>query len=93
MANDQTFVIVGASLAGAKAAETLRAEGFDGPDRAGGRGVCSALRAPAPVQGLPPRRGKLRRRRRARRGLLRGTRNRVADVNQRHGDRSDAQRS
>ena len=25
-----TFVIVGASLAGAKAAETLRAEGFDG---------------------------------------------------------------
>jgi 3-phenylpropionate/trans-cinnamate dioxygenase ferredoxin reductase component len=27
---DQTFVIVGASLAGAKAAETLRAEGFDG---------------------------------------------------------------
>src|SRR3954451_9890046 len=30
MPNDQTFVIVGASLAGAKAAETLRAEGFDG---------------------------------------------------------------
>ena len=30
MAADQTFVIVGASLAGAKAAETLRAEGFDG---------------------------------------------------------------
>ena len=30
MAKDQTFVIVGASLAGAKAAETLRAEGFDG---------------------------------------------------------------
>jgi 3-phenylpropionate/trans-cinnamate dioxygenase ferredoxin reductase component len=27
---DQTFIIVGASLAGAKAAETLRAEGFDG---------------------------------------------------------------
>src|SRR5947209_5185199 len=27
---DQTFVIVGAALAGAKAAETLRAEGFDG---------------------------------------------------------------
>jgi 3-phenylpropionate/trans-cinnamate dioxygenase ferredoxin reductase component len=27
---DQTFVIVGASLAGAKAAATLRAEGFDG---------------------------------------------------------------
>jgi 3-phenylpropionate/trans-cinnamate dioxygenase ferredoxin reductase subunit len=29
MARDQTFVIVGASLAGAKAAETLRIEGFD----------------------------------------------------------------
>jgi 3-phenylpropionate/trans-cinnamate dioxygenase ferredoxin reductase subunit len=28
--NDQTFIIVGASLAGAKAAETLRDEGFDG---------------------------------------------------------------
>jgi 3-phenylpropionate/trans-cinnamate dioxygenase ferredoxin reductase subunit len=27
---DQTFIIVGASLAGAKAAETLREEGFDG---------------------------------------------------------------
>ena len=30
MTNDQTFVIVGAGLAGAKAAETLRAEGFGG---------------------------------------------------------------
>jgi 3-phenylpropionate/trans-cinnamate dioxygenase ferredoxin reductase subunit len=30
MTNDQTFVIVGAGLAGAKAAEGLRAEGFDG---------------------------------------------------------------
>lgn len=30
MATDQSFVIVGASLAGAKAAETLRAEGFEG---------------------------------------------------------------
>jgi 3-phenylpropionate/trans-cinnamate dioxygenase ferredoxin reductase subunit len=30
MASEQTFVIVGASLAGAKAAETLRTEGFDG---------------------------------------------------------------
>jgi 3-phenylpropionate/trans-cinnamate dioxygenase ferredoxin reductase subunit len=30
MTSDQTFVIVGAALAGAKAAETLRAEGFDG---------------------------------------------------------------
>jgi 3-phenylpropionate/trans-cinnamate dioxygenase ferredoxin reductase component len=30
MTSDQTFVIVGASLAGAKAAEALRAEGFEG---------------------------------------------------------------
>src|SRR5215216_6329502 len=30
MPNEQTFVIVGASLAGAKAAETLRTEGFEG---------------------------------------------------------------
>ena len=30
MTSEQTFIIVGASLAGAKAAETLRAEGFDG---------------------------------------------------------------
>jgi 3-phenylpropionate/trans-cinnamate dioxygenase ferredoxin reductase subunit len=30
MASDQTFVIIGASLAGAKAAEALRTEGFDG---------------------------------------------------------------
>jgi hypothetical protein len=30
MTNDQTHVIVGASLTGAKAAETLRDEGFDG---------------------------------------------------------------
>jgi len=30
MADNQTFVIAGASLAGAKAAETLRNEGFDG---------------------------------------------------------------
>ena len=30
MAPEQTFVIVGASLAGAKAAETLRTEGFAG---------------------------------------------------------------
>ena len=30
MTNEKTFVIVGASLAGAKAAATLREEGFDG---------------------------------------------------------------
>src|SRR5258705_12446414 len=31
MSTDNTMVIVGASLAGARAAETLRNEGFDGP--------------------------------------------------------------
>lgn len=31
MTTSPTFVIVGASLAGAKAAETLREEGFEGP--------------------------------------------------------------
>src|SRR5579872_1553700 len=31
MTSNDPFVIVGASLAGAKAAETLRNEGFDGP--------------------------------------------------------------
>jgi len=31
MATDTPYLIVGASLAGARAAETLRAEGFDGP--------------------------------------------------------------
>ena len=31
MATDTTYVIAGASLAGAKAAETLREEGFGGP--------------------------------------------------------------
>jgi 3-phenylpropionate/trans-cinnamate dioxygenase ferredoxin reductase component len=30
MSNEQTFIIVGASLTGAKAAETLRTEGFEG---------------------------------------------------------------
>jgi 3-phenylpropionate/trans-cinnamate dioxygenase ferredoxin reductase component len=31
MTTETTYLIVGASLAGAKAAQTLRAEGFDGP--------------------------------------------------------------
>jgi 3-phenylpropionate/trans-cinnamate dioxygenase ferredoxin reductase subunit len=30
MTAERTFIVVGASLAGAKAAETLRADGFDG---------------------------------------------------------------
>ena len=31
MTTDNTIVIVGASLAGARAAQTLREQGFDGP--------------------------------------------------------------
>ena len=34
MSDARTFVIVGAGLAGAKAAEALRDDGFDGRDRA-----------------------------------------------------------
>ena len=56
-AREQTFVIVGASLAGAKAAETLREEGFDGRMVLIGDEPRAALRAPAAVQGLPARRG------------------------------------
>ena len=47
----EQFVIVGAGLAGAKAAETLRAEGFDWPDRADRRGGGASVRAAAAVQG------------------------------------------
>ena len=41
---DQTFVIVGAGLAGARAAETLRVEGFDG------RGVMIGADAERPYE-------------------------------------------
>ena len=72
MTSEQTFVIVGASLAGAKAAETLRAEGFDGrivligdeAERPYERPPLSKdyLRGEAEREhGLRPRRGLLRR--------------------------------
>ena len=51
------YVIVGAGLAGAKAAETLRAEGFDGPVVLVGDEDERAVRAAAAVQGLPARQG------------------------------------
>ena len=58
MSSDQTHVIVGASLAGAKAAETLREEGFDGRLVLVGVGGGAPLRAPAFVEGLSSRRGR-----------------------------------
>ena len=54
------YVIVGASLAGAKAAETLREEGFDGPVVLIGDEDERAVRAAAAVQGLPARQGPAR---------------------------------
>src|SRR5260221_404617 len=53
MATDQTFVIVGASLAGAKAAETLRTEGDDG------RGVLIGAGAGGPDERPPLSKGYL----------------------------------
>ena len=91
MTSDQTHVIVGASLAGAKAAETLREEGFDGRVVLGRRGGRAPLRAPAAVEGLPARRGRAREGLRPRRGLLRRARHRAAPRphggEPRHGER------
>ena len=53
----EPFVIVGGGLAGAKAAETLREEGFDGRVVLVGEEP-SALRAAAAVEGLPARHGR-----------------------------------
>jgi hypothetical protein len=55
MTTDTTHLIVGASLAGAKAAETLRAEGFDGAAHLDRLGERAALRASAAVEGVPAR--------------------------------------
>ena len=71
-------MIVGASLAGAKAAETLRAEGFDGRLVLIGAERRAPVRAPAAVEGVPARRGRAREGLRARRGLLRRARHRAA---------------
>ena len=58
----QTFVIVGAGMAGGKAVEALRDAGFRRPRRPAGRRGRAPLRAPAAEQGLPARRGRARRR-------------------------------
>ena len=67
-------VIAGGGLAGAKAAETLREEGYDGRARDRRRRARAAVRAPAAVQGLPARGVRARGGLRPRRGLLRGAR-------------------
>ncbi len=48
---DGTLVIIGASVAGAKAAEGARATGFDGRVVLVGRRAGAALRTTAAVQG------------------------------------------
>ena len=67
----QTFVIVGASLAGAKAAQELRERGFDGRVVLIGTEPERPVRAPAADQGLPARRVRPREGLRARGRLLR----------------------
>ncbi len=54
-----TIAIVGGGLAGAKAAEALRKDGFDGRVRCSARRPSSIHPAP-PVQGVPARRGRAR---------------------------------
>jgi 3-phenylpropionate/trans-cinnamate dioxygenase ferredoxin reductase subunit len=60
MTTDQTFVIVGASLAGAKAAETLREQGFDGRLVLIGAEHERPYERPPLSKGLPARRGRAR---------------------------------
>ena len=79
MADSETFVIVGAGLAGAKAAEALREEGFDG------RIVLLGAESERPYERPPLSKDYLRGESRARghlrppRGLLRRARHRAAD--------------
>ena len=85
-ANSQTFVIVGAGLAGAKAAETLREEGFDG------RVVLIGHEAERPYERPPLSKDYLRgeadaKAVRPRRGLLRGAGDRAADRDAASSDR------
>ena len=49
----RSVLVVGAGLAGARCAETLRAEGYDGDARARRRGAVRALRAAGALEGVP----------------------------------------
>ena len=51
----ETIVVVGASLAGATAAATLRDQGFDGSVHAARRRAAAAVRAPGALEGVPAR--------------------------------------
>ena len=83
----QTFVVVGAGLAAAKAVEELRDRRVRGHGGGVRRRAPPALRAAAPVQGLPPRQRRARDRVRARPRLVRRERRRPAARAAGHRDR------
>ena len=60
MTTPRTILIVGAGLAGARCAETLRAEGYRRRARARRRGAARAVRAPGPLEGVPRRQARPR---------------------------------
>ena len=75
----QSVVIVGGGLAGAKAAEALREQGYAAVTPLGDE-ADAALRAAAAVEGLPGRQGRVRGRARAPGGVVRRARRRPAPV-------------
>ena len=84
MADERTFVIVGASLAGAKAAETLRAEGFAGRIVLIGEETERPYERPPLSKGYLQGRGRRGRRRSSTEELVRRTRRRAAARRPRH---------
>src|SRR5215213_229198 len=82
-----TFVIVGAGLAGAKAAETLRAEGFDGRLLLLGEEAERPYERPPLSKAVPPRRGRPPQPVRAPGRLLRRPRHRAAPLHPGRRDR------
>ena len=93
MTDARTFIIVGASLAGAKAARRCVTKVSRHSDPAGRR-TSAALRAATALEGVPPGQGGSRQGLRPRRALLRGARHRSPAVDARPGARcGGAQRS